>query len=307
MRPAFRFLLIPLVAAGGGALSGSPSGAASTRYPGSQVFCVTAASDSTGLCPPDSPVIVGVTRQPRSIFLGGSSAELDLSVTASGNVYGEGRALIATLANVSLAAPIVGIAADPVRGQSGFWLVGADGGVFALDGAPFLGSEGGLPLNAPIVGIEATPTSPGYWLVGADGGVFAFGSATYYGSMGGRTLNAPVVGMATTGHRGYFLAAADGGVFTFGSAQYEGSMAGVPLNAPVVGIAAVSTHDYFLAGADGGIFSFGAGAYFDSFKGITAAPVIAVTSWSGPISSPGEPPWGYPTVVTSNGNRYGLN
>ena len=33
-------------------------------------------------------------------------------------------------------------------------------------------------LNAPIVGIAATPDGRGYWLVGADGGVFAFGDAT---------------------------------------------------------------------------------------------------------------------------------
>ncbi len=306
MSPVCRFLLIAIAAAVVGVLCGSPSGAASTRFPGSQVFCVTAASDSTGLCPPDSPVIVGVTGQPRSIFLGGSSAEPDLSVTASGNVYGEGRGLIATLANVSLAAPIVGIAADSVRGQSGFWLVGADGGVFALDGAPFLGSAAELHLNAPIVGIEATQTSPGYRLVGADGGVFAFGGATFLGSMGGRTLNAPVVGMKGTSG-GYFLASADGGVFAFGDANFDGSMAGVPLDGPIVGIAIVSTHDYFLAGSDGGVFTFGSGAYFQSFKGITAAPVIAVGSWSGPRSTPEEPPWGYPTVVTSNGDRYGLN
>lgn len=32
-------------------------------------------------------------------------------------------------------------------------------------------------LDAPIVGIAATPTGKGYWLVGADGGVFAHGDA----------------------------------------------------------------------------------------------------------------------------------
>lgn len=34
-------------------------------------------------------------------------------------------------------------------------------------------------LNAPCVGIAATPTGRGFWLVGADYGVFAFGDAEY--------------------------------------------------------------------------------------------------------------------------------
>jgi hypothetical protein len=42
---------------------------------------------------------------------------------------------------------------------------------------------GGDQLNAPIVGIAASPTGRGYWLVGADGGVFA------YGEDGDDTLN----------------------------------------------------------------------------------------------------------------------
>lgn len=38
-------------------------------------------------------------------------------------------------------------------------------------------------VNAPIVGIAATPTGKGYWLVSADGGVFAFGDAAYLGNV----------------------------------------------------------------------------------------------------------------------------
>jgi hypothetical protein len=40
---------------------------------------------------------------------------------------------------------------------------------------------GGKPLNAPVVGITATPDGKGYWLTAADGGVFAYGNANYYG------------------------------------------------------------------------------------------------------------------------------
>lgn len=38
-------------------------------------------------------------------------------------------------------------------------------------------------VNAPIVGIAATPSGKGYWLVSADGGVFAFGDAQYLGNV----------------------------------------------------------------------------------------------------------------------------
>jgi hypothetical protein len=40
-----------------------------------------------------------------------------------------------------------------------------------------------INVNAPIVGIAATPTGKGYWLICADGGVFAFGDATYLGNV----------------------------------------------------------------------------------------------------------------------------
>ena len=130
-----------------------------------------------------------------------------------------------------LAAPIVGMAATPTG--RGYWLAGADGGVFAFGDAPFCGSMGGKPLDRPIVGMAATPTGRGYWLVATDGGIFAFGDAAFYGSMGGLPLNAPIVGMAATptGH-GYWLVASDGGIFAFGDAPFYGSMGGQAAQRP---------------------------------------------------------------------------
>jgi hypothetical protein len=43
---------------------------------------------------------------------------------------------------------------------------------------------GGQTLNAPIVGMTATPDGGGYWLVAGDGGIFAFGDAPFAGSRG---------------------------------------------------------------------------------------------------------------------------
>ena len=54
-----------------------------------------------------------------------------------------------------LAAPVVGTAATP--SGLGYWVVAADGGVFAFGDAPFEGSTGNIHLNAPVVGMAATP------------------------------------------------------------------------------------------------------------------------------------------------------
>src|SRR5947208_1606896 len=95
------------------------------------------------------------------------------------------------------------------------------------------------PLNAPVVGMPATPDGKGYWLVASDGGIFAYGDARFFGSMGGQHLNQPVVGMAATPDGGgYWLVAADGGIFSFGDARFFGSMGGQHLAYPVVGMAA---------------------------------------------------------------------
>ncbi len=122
---------------------------------------------------------------------------------------------------------------------SGYWLVAADGGVFAFGDAVYHGSTGDTALEQPIVGMAATPSGEGYWLVAADGGVFAFGDAVYYGSTGDIALEQPIVGMAATPTgEGYWLVAADGGVFAFGDAVYHGSMGDTALAQPIVGMAA---------------------------------------------------------------------
>jgi Squalene-hopene cyclase C-terminal domain len=126
--------------------------------------------------------------------------------------------------------------------SQGYWLVAADGGVFAYGDAAFEGSHGGAPLNRPIVGMAATSDGGGYWLVAADGGVFAYGDAAFEGSHGGSPLNMPICGMAASPDAGgYWLVAADGGIFAYGDAAFAGSHGDSPLDAPIVGMAAAGS------------------------------------------------------------------
>jgi hypothetical protein len=87
----------------------------------------------------------------------------------------------------------------------GYWLVGADGGVFSFGDARFYGSTGGVDLRRPVVGMAASPDGRGYWLVGADGGVFTFGDARFWGSAGRTIVAQPVAGIVPSPLGGYWL------------------------------------------------------------------------------------------------------
>ena len=122
--------------------------------------------------------------------LGAAALAIAGSIAYSTASTGGGRA---APASVAAAAPLVA-AATPT--SYGYWLVAADGGIFAYGDANFNGSTGGTHLDQPIVGMATTPTGHGYWLVAADGGIFAYGDARFYGSTGGTHLDQPIVGMA---------------------------------------------------------------------------------------------------------------
>jgi sugar lactone lactonase YvrE len=153
--------------------------------------------------------------------------------------------------------------------STGYTLAASDGGIFNYGGSGFFGSQGGSPLNKPIVGMAGSPDGLGYWLVASDGGIFNFGDAGFYGSHGGSPLNKPVVGMAATPDgKGYWLVASDGGIFTYGDATFHGSHGASPLNKPIVGMAATGDGGgYWLVASDGGIFNYGDAGFCGSHGG----------------------------------------
>ncbi len=167
-----------------------------------------------------------------------------------------------------------------VDGQ-GFYAAGADGGVFNFGDAGFYGSMGGTHLNAPVIGIAATPDRKGYWEVASDGGVFAFGDARLLRVDGRSAPERP-----HRGHRlhpdgsGYWEVAADGGVFAFGDAGFYGSMGGVHLDAPIVGMAPTPDGGgYWEVAADGGVFAFGDAGFYGSMGGTRLdAPMVGIAS-----------------------------
>ncbi|HEX5267796.1 MAG TPA: hypothetical protein VFW24_13585, partial [Acidimicrobiales bacterium] len=74
----------------------------------------------------------------------------------------------------------VTMAATPTG--KGYWLLGADGGVFTYGDAVYAGGSGGAALSAPMCSLVPTPSGRGYYLLGQDGAVYSHGDAPFHGS-----------------------------------------------------------------------------------------------------------------------------
>jgi hypothetical protein len=105
-----------------------------------------------------------------------------IRIGADGGVFAHGPAshFYGSAGGMKLNSPVVD--ADWTPSYKGYWMVAADGGVFAFGDAVFHGSTGGVKLNRPIVGITANDDG-GYLLIAEDGGIFAFGpGAEFHGA-----------------------------------------------------------------------------------------------------------------------------
>ncbi len=154
--------------------------------------------------------------------------------------------------------PVVALAAR--HGGSGYWLVDRSGTVHAFGSATYHGGRPALLAGESVSTISGTPSGNGYWLFTTLGRAFAYGDAHFYGDMRAVHLNGPVVASVATptGH-GYYMVGSDGGVFSFGDAHFHGSMGGAHLNRPIVGLSPTpDNRGYWLVASDGGVFAFDA-------------------------------------------------
>ncbi len=154
--------------------------------------------------------------------------------------------------------PAVALAAR--HDGSGYWIVDRFGNVHAFGRATYHGGHPALLAGEIVSTISATPTGDGYWLFTTLGRAFAFGDAHSFGDMRAVHLNGPIVAsVATPTGRGYYMVGSDGGVFNFGDAHFHGSMGAARLNRPIVGLSpSPDNRGYWLVASDGGVFAFGA-------------------------------------------------
>jgi hypothetical protein len=156
-----------------------------------------------------------------------------------------------------LNAPIVGIV--PSADGGGYFMVAADGGVFAFGDAKFEGScpaIGGCAGTAVAVMPDATGN--GYWLVTASGNVYAFGDAAQFGSPGPQT--SPVTSAERTPDgNGYWILFANGAIANYGDAVSAGAPVSQTggLNPATAIFATADGGGYWVSSADGEVFAYG--------------------------------------------------
>jgi hypothetical protein len=156
-----------------------------------------------------------------------------------------------------LNAPIVGMV--PSSDGGGYFMVGADGGVFAFGDAKFEGSCPGIGgCSGAAVTVMPDASGNGYWLVTATGHVYAFGDATVLGEPGAQ--GSPVTSAARTPDgQGYWILLTNGSVDAFGDAAKLGSAVNQTggLNPATAIFPTADGQGYWVTSADGAVFVFG--------------------------------------------------
>ena len=128
-------------------------------------------------------------------------------------------------------------AADQFTYQnSGYWMVGTDGGIFSFGDAPFEGSLPGLGIHVTnVVGMVPTAmtTRATGWSAPTAASSPSVTPASWARCPGiGVHVNNIVGVVPTADGKGYWMVGTDGGVFAFGDAGFVGSLPG--LNVHVV-------------------------------------------------------------------------
>ncbi|MBV8464270.1 MAG: hypothetical protein JO368_13315 [Acidimicrobiales bacterium] len=178
-----------------------------------------------------------------------------------------------------LNAPIVGMV--PSSDGAGYFMVAADGGVFAFGDARFAGSCPGIGGCAgAAVTVMPDASGNGYWLVTSTGAVYAFGDAPYLGGPGPQAT--PVTSaVPTPDGGGYWILVGDGTVFGYGDAAASGISLGLTVADPAAAIFATADGEgYWVVTSRGHIYPFGDAPFDGSMAGVHLnGPIIAATGW----------------------------
>ncbi len=199
-----------------------------------------------------------------------------------GSIPGLGIAPAGTPGAVrKLNAPIVGMV--PSADGGGYFMVGADGGVFAFGDAAFEGSCPGIVGGCAGAAVAVMPdaTGNGYWVVTATGHVYTFGDANYYGGPGPQAV--PVTSaVATPDGRGYWILFSNGVIAGYGDAGNFGSPAGVfgGVNPATAIVATSDGQGYWVASANGSVYTFGDAQFYGAMAGTRLnGPIIAASGF----------------------------
>jgi hypothetical protein len=174
-----------------------------------------------------------------------------------GSIPGIGLAPAGLSSPKRLNAPIVGMV--PSADGGGYFMVAADGGVFAFGDAKFAGSCPGIGgCSGAAVSVMPDASGNGYWLVTASGHVYAFGDAVNYGAPGPQSV--PVTSaVRTSDGGGYWILFSNGTVDAFGDAANlagpVGDLGG--LNPATTIFATSDGNGYWVASANGSVYNYG--------------------------------------------------
>ena len=169
----------------------------------------------------------------------------------------------------------------------------SDGGIFNYGpDAPFFGSMGGQHLNAPMVGMAATPGGGGYREAGSDGGVFSFGNARFHGSTAACASMPRSSAWPPPRTAVYWLVRLRRRHLQLRGRAVVRLGGSLRLNKPIVGMAVTPDgHGYWLVASDGGIFSYGDAAFYGSRGGQPLnKPIVGIAASASDSATGSSPP-----------------
>jgi hypothetical protein len=207
------------------------------------------------------------------------------ATTSAGEVISVGSAPALTdlpALGVVPTSPIIDIVATSAG--SGAWLVGEDGGIFALGNAlPLVNPTAGDDDAAEIVDAAAVPGRDALLLLDEDGEISVLGnSAAIAGPSSAPAADVVAVAATPTGD-GAWIIDEDGGVTPLGAATPIPGLdeLDVDLARPIVQVGAtVDGAGLWLLAADGGVFALGSATPFSPYlvgAGSTAVDFVVVT------------------------------